>query len=228
MVDLSRRTFVASTAAAARMAPHAHLAAAAPPASPLTPAPPIPDEVDPVTVHWLECGMPAPSAAGTPWGVPWAKGALPAEQTFSLTTEDRTAGPLQTWPLGYRPDGTLKWSAVSGSDAAPRAEKYTLAPGEPVAGEHTVTVNENRGRVVVDTGAITVEFRSAGRHVISSIKRGSQVIARDGRLVCSTQDALPGEASKAIASQDYESMIDTVTVEQKGPVRAVIERKRGA
>ena len=224
MVDLSRRTFVASTAAAAGMAPHAHLAAAAAPASPLTPpAAPNPDEVDPVTVHWLEGGMPATCAAGTTWGVPWAKGALPAEQTFSLTTEDGTAVPLQTWTLGYWPDGTLKWSAHAVSDAAPRAEKYTLAPGEPVAGEHTVTVNENRGRVVVDTGAITVEFRSAGRHVISSIKRGSQVIARDGRLVCSTQDALPGEASKAIASQDYESMIDTVTVEQKGPVRAVIK-----
>src|SRR5690625_3952290 len=91
MVDLSRRTFVASTAAAAGMAPHAHLAAAAAPASPLTPpAAPNPDEVDPVTVHWLEGGMPATCAAGTTWGVPWAKGALPAEQTFSLTTEDRS------------------------------------------------------------------------------------------------------------------------------------------
>lgn len=221
MVELSRRSFVASTAAAAGLAGAAPASGAT--ASPRTaPSAPGAGESAPVTLRWLEGGAPAACAAGTTWGVPWPKGALPADQTFGLQTQDGTAVPVQTWPLGYWPDGSLKWSAHAVSASAPRAEEYTLAPGAPASGEHAITVDENRGRVVVDTGVIRVEFRTGGRHVISSITRGDQVIARDGRLVCSAQDTMPGESSAAITTQAFESAIDTVTVEQEGPVRALV------
>jgi len=57
---------------------------------------------------WLE-GAPAFSA-GTTFGVPWPRGAVPKGQDFVV---DGGAGemPAQSWPLAYWPDGSLKWTA---------------------------------------------------------------------------------------------------------------------
>jgi hypothetical protein len=62
---------------------------------------------DPVTLNWLD-GAPPPAAGGISWGVPWPRRAIPKGQAFALTTADNKALPLQTWPLAYRPDGSIK------------------------------------------------------------------------------------------------------------------------
>jgi len=86
-----------------------------------------------------------------------------------------------------------------------------------------VTVTEKRGRGVVDTGVISVEFRTKRRHVVTSIARDGAVVAKDGRLVGSTQNGLPGESEDAITTKTFESYIESVEVEQEGPVRAVVK-----
>src|SRR5699024_2116557 len=223
MVDLSRRTFVASAAISAGAGTAAGPAARA--AGPPT-APSAPQEftgADPVTVRWLESGVPSALAGGTTWGVPWPKSALPADQEFNLTSAEGDAVPVQTWPLGYWPDGSLKWSAHAVSQATDASESYELEPGTAAEPEQEVTVTENRGRVVVDTGVISVEFRTKGRHVVTSITRDGAVVAKDGRLVGSTQNGLPGESEDAITTKTFESYIESVEVEQEGPVRAVVK-----
>src|SRR5262245_19251446 len=60
-------------------------------------------------IQWLG-QTPAPAATGVSWGVPWAKGVVPKDQKFALTAPDGRTLPLQTWPLAYWPDGSLKWS----------------------------------------------------------------------------------------------------------------------
>ncbi|EWS79678.1 hypothetical protein BF93_10125 [Brachybacterium phenoliresistens] len=223
MVHLSRRTFVASAAVAAGAAQVVGTAAAAParPAAPLEPADPA--VAGPVPLHWIEGGAPAVLAGGTTWGVPWPRGALAAEQEFSLTADDGADVPVQTWPLGYWPDGTLKWSGHAISQSAPSAESYSLAPGTPAAPESEVSVREEGGRVMVDTGVITAEFRSGGRHVLTSITRGDTVIAKEGVLVGSSQNGIAGETTAAIRTRTFQSAVESVTVEQNGPVRAVVK-----
>jgi len=43
------------------------------------------------------------------------------ETTFSLTDAQGKALPVQTWPLAYWPDGSLKWSGLA-----------AVAPREPL------------------------------------------------------------------------------------------------
>jgi hypothetical protein len=71
-----------------------------------------------VPVKWLD---PAPPAMpqGVSWGVPWTKGMVQKNQAFSLKTADGQALPLQTWPLAYWQDGSIKWTGfatVAGPD----------------------------------------------------------------------------------------------------------------
>ena len=65
---------------------------------------------DPVTLDWLEDGG-LGAAPGSTVGVPWPKGAYQPDQTFALTDADGKAVPVQSWPIAYWPDGSLKWSA---------------------------------------------------------------------------------------------------------------------
>src|SRR5947209_15418202 len=80
-----------------------------------------------VSVDWLDKAAPS-QAVGVTWGVPWARGTVRRDQTFALTANGQ-ALPLQTWPLAYWPDGTLKFSAFATVAGAPGPCR--LAPGTP-------------------------------------------------------------------------------------------------
>lgn len=167
-----------------------------------------------VRLTWLE-GRPGASAVST-WGTPWPRGVVPKGQTFALA--DGT--PIQSWPLAYWPDGSLKWSAHAIAAGAP-AESYVLRPGTPAAPATPVTVRDQKNHVDVDTGVIRARIGKRGAELISHIWRGDTEIAGRGRLVSLRQDEIDDEGAAA-ARDRYESDIEKVTVEQAGPVRAVI------
>jgi len=172
-----------------------------------------------VKLSWLE-GKPGAAATST-WGTPWPQGVVPADQKFGLTAADGSAVPMQSWPLAYWPDGTLKWSAHAVAADVP-ADAYTLAAGTPVAPATTVEVSDHKGYVEVDTGVIRARIRTKGRELISGIWRGDVEIARGGTLVSLRQDRIEEDAGKAAQRDWFDSDVHRVTVEQSGPVRAVV------
>src|SRR5262245_21808184 len=106
---ISRRAFLSTTAAA----PVA-LAVANPltPSTPVTAANPGPGS----WVRWLVDRAPA-VAQGVTWGTPWPRGKLRKAGDFALRDAGGKLTTLQSWPLAYWPDGSLKWTA------------HALAPG---------------------------------------------------------------------------------------------------
>src|SRR5918992_589323 len=74
-------------------------------------------------LRWLEGGTPN-ERLGTTWGVPWPRGQLQPDQPFALRTDNDTQIPLQSWPIAYWPDGSLKWSAHAIGPDVPGAETY--------------------------------------------------------------------------------------------------------
>jgi hypothetical protein len=176
-------------------------------------------EVPEVKLTWLE-GRPG-AATATTWGTPWAKGTVPGNQTFKLTAADGSALPLQSWPLAYWPDGTLKWSAHALAAEAP-AESYTLAAGTPERPVTAVVVHEAPAHVDVDTGVIKVRIGRSGKDLIKRIWRGETEIARQGVLVNLRQSRIEEDEEKAAPRERFLSAIREVTVEQSGPVRAVV------
>src|SRR4051812_18930146 len=64
---------------------------------------------EPVTLNWLG-GTPPATAANVTWGVPWPQGAVPAKTSMQLTDAAGKQIDVQSWPLAYWPDGSLKWT----------------------------------------------------------------------------------------------------------------------
>src|SRR5438552_3317910 len=81
-----------------------------------------------VSLGWLD-GTPPEIASGVSWGVPWARGTVRREQSFSLTGADGAVLPLQSWTLAYWPDGSVKWTGFATVAGPCAGNSLRLAPG---------------------------------------------------------------------------------------------------
>lgn len=216
MPPLTRREFVRKTALATAAAQLLTTLRAGeqPPAAAPRPAKP---GVAPL--HWIDGAAPA-QHPGVTWGVPWPQGALAPEATLALRTAAGAAVPVQSWPLATWPDGSLKWTAHALPADVPAAEHYELAPGPAAAPATPLTVTESADDIAIDTGVIRVRLARTGEVLVRSITRGGQEIARDGRLVGLREDRGDPAAPRTEA---FTGVIKQVTVEQGGPVRAVVK-----
>ncbi|MFD8496688.1 Tat pathway signal sequence domain protein [Amycolatopsis sp. NPDC059657] len=175
----------------------------------------------PAEIRWLD-GRPPGEPVGVTWGVPWPKGRIQPGQSFGLRTSGGVEVPVQSWPIGYWPDGSLKWSAHAVPAGAPAAERYRLAPGPAAAPASAVTVTRRYGKIVVDTGVLRCVLNTDGKVLIDEVARGGRVTARTGELVCVRQNET-GELDGGVPRQErYSGEVHRVTVEQSGPVRAVV------
>ena len=175
----------------------------------------------PVQLHWVN-----PPAAGldtgVSWGVPWPQGAVRRDTTFNLADTAGKALPVQTWPLAYWPDGSLKWSGLATVAPAGAAGELTLTVGpSPAAGALKLT--QDAKAVTVDTGKLKCVIPTSGQNLIESLSIGSAEIARAGQLVCILQNGPAAENEDAPQREKYLSIVKQVTVEQSGPVRAVVK-----
>jgi hypothetical protein len=174
-----------------------------------------------VSIAWLDGAAPAIDT-GVSWGVPWARGTVRKEQTFSLATADGKALPLQSWALAYWPDGSIKWTGFATVAGPAASTTLRLAPGG-AASPASVKVAESPSAIDIDTGRLQCRIAKQGASFISSMTVEGRVVARDGRLVCSLEDRSELDSRGALRFQDFTSSIRKVTVEQSGPVRAVVK-----
>jgi hypothetical protein len=177
---------------------------------------------EPVNVHWLGA-KPAIPATGVSWGVPWPQGTVTKDQSFSLTANGKSL-PLQSWTLAYWPDGSIKWTgfaSVVGQDDT----DFRLAPGAagPVSPGATVSVKQDGSTITIDTGAVVARIPKSGPNLIDSLAISGTEVARDGRLVCVLQDGPDGDVTNSPRRERFQSDVQQVTVEQTGPVRAVVK-----
>ncbi len=197
------------------------LMASAVPASSMGQAPA--SQAEPVSLGWLGGDRPL-VASGVSWGVPWRRGAVPSQQAFTLTTEDGKVLPLQHWPLAFWPDGSLKWSGFATVAGPATSGSLRLAPGRvDVAGAPAVRVRESAQAIDIDTGRLECRIARQGTFLIDAMAMEGRVVARRGRLVAALEDRSQLESGGTIRIEDFASRIGKVTVEQSGPVRAVVK-----
>ena len=178
-----------------------------------------------VQLAWVGAQPPA-MPTGISWGVPFAQGAVRPNTTFALNAAG-AALPLQSWPMAYWPDGSLKWSGFATVAPAGLAGQLTLAPGAAQsATSGTIKVTNNPNSVVVDTGAMQCSMPFKGPHLIESIAStapGGMTIAGACELVCILQNGPSGNPEDSPTRERFIGEVKKVTVEQSGPVRAVVK-----
>jgi hypothetical protein len=129
---------------------------------------------------------------------------------------------MQSWPLAFWPDGSVKWSghAIGGMTGYPSA--FDLQVTKKLAEQGALKVKEEDSRILIDTGVIQCELGKTGASFIHSFKREGRLVATAGKLVLLTQHSAD-EESVSPHRETFESNIVAVTLEQNGPVRAVVK-----
>jgi hypothetical protein len=196
------------------------LAAVLPSGQAALPPPSVPSAI---ALNWL--GNKPPSAStGVSWGVPWPQGSVTPNAPFSLTANGAQL-PLQSWPLAYWPDASLKWSGFATVVPAEFAGLAKLSIGSRTAfsAPGALTVKNDGKTILVDTGVIQCSIPLAGSKIINSITMGGRNVAGSGQLVCILQHGPSTDPEVTTPREKFLGVAKHVTVEQSGPVRAVVK-----
>src|SRR6478736_2020199 len=220
MLHLSRREFVRKTTLVAAATGLASALRAQETVAVAAPAPRVPVSPGAAGLHWLDGAAPK-TFPGATWGVPWAQGTHPRDTSFALRAAGGGAAlPVQSWPLAYWPDGSLKWTGHALPADAALVDHLELVSGAAAAPARALTATESADGIAIDTGVIQCTIAKSGAVLIRSLQRGGQEIAKDGRLVCLHEDRSAADAPKVAP---FGGEIGEVTLEQSGPVRAVVK-----
>jgi hypothetical protein len=171
-------------------------------------------------VVWLDKTAPG-ATSGTTFGVPWPRGAVKAGTRFTLTAGG-DSWPVQSWPLAYWPDGSLKWTAHAVTASANPAADWQLAPGTPATPQQPVTVTPSADAFTVTAGDAVWTVAKSGKTLIRSATRAGRPVMGAVTLGALTQDGLSLDEKPSLTEAAYDGIVTKATLEQDGPVRAVI------
>ncbi|ESQ78603.1 hypothetical protein [Asticcacaulis sp. YBE204] len=168
---------------------------------------------------WLD-GKPNAFEGGT-LGVPWPRGTVKLAK--GKTPEFRLGDvPVQSWPIAYWPDGSLKWTAHAVAGGAP-SEGLSLTAGKPSAPAKAVSVKQAADAVTITSSDLVWVVPTSGEYLIASATRAGRLTLKEMKLVALWQDQPDLDATGSVNQQKFASKVTKVTVEQTGPVRALLK-----
>lgn len=168
-------------------------------------------------VGWIDKAPPKLSLGQT-FGVPWPRGAVRANAPLSVRAKGGAALPSQHWTLATWPDGSLKWSAHALPGVGDQASGFEVVTGKPVAPATPVLVREAADAIEIVSGATRWRIPRSGKVIVAGAWAGARQVMDALALVASVDDAAENGARVQLTGR-----VDKATVEQKGPVRAVVK-----
>ncbi|WP_459190681.1 exo-rhamnogalacturonan lyase family protein [Halosimplex sp. J119] len=177
-------------------------------------------------VHWLEDEPKVPT--GVTWGVPWAEGELERDDALRMADDAGASVPVQSWPTAYWPDGSVKWTGHAATFSDEAADAYEVSPDEEATApestpDQRLSVEDADRHVEVDTGRLVCRIHKEGSSVIGLLETDESVVCTDGRLVCVRERRREDGGTNVYEEDRFEGRVDDVTLEQEGPIRAVVK-----
>lgn len=183
---------------------------------------------EPVSLHWLDGEAPATNVPVS-WGVPWSQGQVSRADHFVVRTAEGNPVPVQSWPLAYWPDGSIKWSGCAVMAPAGLKGPFTLVrSGSDDASNGNATgariqVSDTAQAIEVDTGFVRARIPKSGSALIDTLKINDRVVGQNARLIAIREDRSAYESQGVLREESFVSELKSVTLEQSGPIRAVVK-----
>lgn len=185
-----------------------------------------PQQTSAVPLHWIG-DIPEQDKAVS-FGVPFDEGDVFPATPLQLKVNEYQDIPVDTWPLAYWPDGSVKWSGVAGVIPA-GTERLTLEKAskkvkttnkQPKA---SISITETPENIQVETGVLSVYIPRHGEFLIDSLLYKGTKVGEKARLVCSTQSEPVLENTSRVSFFHYAGEIKSVSIERAGSVRTLVK-----
>lgn len=181
-----------------------------------------------VELQWLSDNPPT-QPAGVSWGVPWPRGAVQEGTKFELHTTSGRSLPVQSWTAAYWPDGSVKWSGLATTADSQTRGPLTLSIakeeqeiGKPGQDNTSINLKKSESGIRISTGAMVAYLPRRGDRLIDSLVVDHRTVAGGAKLVAIHQQGPDEDVLNPPKREKTVGRIDSVTVEQDGPVRAVV------
>lgn len=182
---------------------------------------------DEVPLHWIG-GVPSKDKPVS-WGIPFDEGFVKPDECWVLKTGKNEKVAVDTWPLAYWPDGSVKWMGVA-SVVPASAGNLVLARKDGRKGkktdahaQHKLVINDTNDFIHIETGVLSAYLPRKGEFLIDSLLYKGIKVSAKGRLFCTTQSSLAWEGNSQVTFSDYVSELKSVKVERAGDIRAVVK-----
>ena len=185
-----------------------------------------PQQTSAVPLHWI--GDTPEQNKAVSFGVPFDEGDVFPATPLQLKVNEYQDIPVDTWPLAYWPDGSVKWSGVAGVIPA-GTERLTLEKAskkvkttnkQPKA---SISITETPENIQVETGVLSVYIPRHGEFLIDSLLYKGTKVGEKARLVCSTQSGPVLENTSRVSFFHYAGEIKSVSIERAGSVRTLVK-----
>ena len=185
-----------------------------------------PQQTSAVPLHWI--GDTPEQDKAVSFGVPFDEGDVFPTTPLQLKVNEYQNLPVDTWPLAYWPDGSVKWSGVAGVIPA-GTERLTLEKAskkvkttnkQPKA---SISITETPENIQVETGVLSVFIPRHGEFLIDSLLYKGTKVGEKARLVCSTQSEPVLENTSRVSFFHYAGEIKSVSIERAGSVRTLVK-----
>ncbi len=174
-----------------------------------------------VALHWLDGKQPN-IPLGTTFGVPWSPGEVKPHDQFVLRDATDQKVPLQTWPLAFWPDGSIKWSAFASSRAAQLSSDNLRLEKAAALDKADISVVESTDDIMVDNGLLRIQFAKSGQRLLLNVWQDKRLLAKDVLLKVILQDAPDTETAATWQTTEWISEIKNCRIENSGNERVLV------
>lgn len=185
-----------------------------------------PQQTSAVPLHWI--GDTPEQDKAVSFGVPFDEGDVFPATPLQLKVNEYQDIPVDTWPLAYWPDGSVKWSGVAGVIPA-GTERLTLEKASKKVKttnkqpKPSISITETPENIQVETGVLSVYIPRHGEFLIDSLLYKGTKVGEKARLVCSTQSEPVLENTSRVSFFHYAGEIKSVSIERAGSVRTLVK-----
>lgn len=168
-----------------------------------------------------------PGASYVTFGVPWAKGEVKRTDTWNLEDETARTLPLQSSVRAYWPDGSVKWTLHTADLTNSASDRMFLSqdhrsPSLDRDSDENTKIDDGPDRLFIRLGSLRVLFTKDGSCVPSVSFQDREYIRRGSLTVQISHHRQQGTRTVSDI-MPYFGTADTYTVEEAGPLRAVVK-----
>ncbi|KAI7259546.1 hypothetical protein KC345_g10286, partial [Hortaea werneckii] len=163
----------------------------------------------------------APRQYSTGIGMMLFRVLLPGE-AVSLQDEAGTGVPVQTRINAYWPDGSVKWLLHSG--LLDTRKTFTMEKGKGTAAEAGITASQAPdGSVTIESDQLSCRIQPGSRLISSMLRKKSSHKPVSAQLTALIENRDGQDGIETISIHTLHGVTDKITLEEAGPLRAVVK-----
>ncbi|SER42823.1 hypothetical protein SAMN04487944_10487 [Gracilibacillus ureilyticus] len=158
------------------------------------------------------------------WGIPWKKGELDRRSDVSLWNAENQSIPVQTWPLAYWPDGSVKWTAHSANLCEEQDLFISNDEQDLSENQGKLVIEERKDKIKINNETIECTIQKHGENIFN-FKKENQIY--DATLETIMEERVEINDKRVFTQIAATGKVENAVIESKGDIRAVV-RLEGA